>query len=148
MRDSGYRFEISVIDGSHLLVSIFRPRSLEGNQIVLAISVQGDVLIVTSKGIPNASPEVHGELLEAVARANYGLRVGGFNMDYRDGEIRFQTEVPLLGVNTPDVFKAVIKPLISINLSTHERYFMGFVAIKEGRKSAAQAIADIEGSEV
>lgn len=37
-----------------------------------------------------ASRDVYGSVVEFLTRANYGLRIGKFEFDYSDGEIRYQ----------------------------------------------------------
>lgn len=41
-----------------------------------------------------ASPDVYGSVVEFLTRANYDLRIGKFEFDYSDGEIRYQCCLP------------------------------------------------------
>lgn len=41
-----------------------------------------------------ASRDVYGSVVEFLTRANYGLKVGSFEFDYSDGEIRYQYCLP------------------------------------------------------
>lgn len=39
----------------------------------------------------NATKDVYNTVVEYITRANYGLKCGGFEFDYSDGEIRYRT---------------------------------------------------------
>ena len=39
----------------------------------------------------NAKPEDYANVVEYITRANYGLKLGNFEFDYRDGEVRYHT---------------------------------------------------------
>ncbi len=80
---------------------------------------------------------------EFLAMANYGLILGNFEMDFRDGEIRFKTSI----VVDKELHDSVIKKLVYINLSTIDDYFPGFMKIIYGEMSAEQAINQIEQEE-
>ena len=38
--------------------------------------------------------EVRPAVAEYITRANYGLKIGKFEMDYKDGEVRYQSALP------------------------------------------------------
>ena len=42
----------------------------------------------------NAKPEDYANVVEFITRANYGLKLGKFEFDYRDGEVRYQACLP------------------------------------------------------
>ncbi len=59
------------------------------------------VILVSEKEIQSiafapmkASQECFGNVVEFLTRANYGLKVGKFEFDYRDGEVRYQSCLP------------------------------------------------------
>ncbi len=39
----------------------------------------------------NATSQFYGPVVEYITRANYGLKVGAFEFDYSDGEVRYHT---------------------------------------------------------
>ena len=41
-----------------------------------------------------ASPDSYANVVEFITRANYGLKIGSFEFDYRDGEVRYHTCLP------------------------------------------------------
>jgi hypothetical protein len=78
---------------------------------------------------------------ELIARANYGLIVGNFELDFNDGEIRYKTSIDvegeLLGPN-------LIKPLVYANVMMMDEYLPAIEAVVEGRLSPEEAIARLE----
>jgi len=56
---------------------------------------------------------------EFVCRANYGLLIGNFELDFRDGEVRYKASTDLEGTTFTSV---VFRNLLHANLSTSDRY--------------------------
>jgi hypothetical protein len=81
---------------------------------------------------------------EFLARANYGLITGNFELDFTDGEIRYKTTTYVADqqLNYP-----VIKRLVYVNLNTMDNYFPGLMKVIYGGTSAEQALAEIEEQE-
>ncbi|MBN1660896.1 MAG: YbjN domain-containing protein [Anaerolineae bacterium] len=92
---------------------------------------------------PVAAPEpLHAAVAEFVTRANYGLRIGNFEMDYRDGELRYKSTLDFEdNVLTPSLIRNAIYPAVQ----TMDRYLPGLMAVIYGGKAPADAIAEIEG---
>ena len=59
---------------------------------------------------------------EFVTRANRGMRIGNFELDYDDGEVRYKTS---LDVEGGELSSKMIDNLLRANLSTTNRYFAG-----------------------
>ena len=68
----------------------------------------------------NAPPEKLTQVAEFVARANRGMRIGNFELDYDDGEIRYKTSIDVEGGDLSD---KMIDNLLRANLTTTDRYF-------------------------
>lgn len=80
---------------------------------------------------------------EYLTRANYGLPLGNFEMDFSDGEVRFKTSLDVEGEEymlTP----AMIKSLVYSNVLTMDRYLAGMMAVIYGDASPEQEIAKAE----
>ena len=78
---------------------------------------------------------------EYLTRANYGLRIGNFEMDFSDGEVRYKSSLDFEGATlTPDLIKHAIYPAVQ----TMDRYLPGLMAVMYGGKPAAEAIDEIE----
>jgi len=78
---------------------------------------------------------------EFIARANYGLRIGNFELDFEDGEIRYKSSIDFEGVELkPELIKHAIYPAVQ----TMDRYLPGIMAVIYGNTSPADAVKDIE----
>jgi hypothetical protein len=78
---------------------------------------------------------------EFITRANYGLRIGNFEMDLSDGEIRYKSSLDFEGaVLSPELIRNAIYPAVQ----TLDHYLPGLMSTIYGGKSAAEAIAAIE----
>ncbi|MHC5673518.1 GTPase [Nostoc sp.] len=84
------------------------------------------------------------QIAEFLTRANYGLNIGNFEMDFRDGEVRYKTSI-FLGDNELDY--PVIRRIVYSNLSTIDDYFPAIMKVIYGGMSAEEAVNQIEGEE-
>jgi len=82
---------------------------------------------------PGARPAV----AEALTRANYGLKIGKFEMDYEDGELRFQAASVLVNDDLPD---PIIARLIGTTLAMLDRYLPAFLSVVYGNETPEDAI--------
>jgi hypothetical protein len=82
-------------------------------------------------------------IAQAVARANYGLRVGKFELDLDDGEIRFQTSHIL---HDDAVGQDVIDRLIGNTMSMLDLYLPAFLSVVYGNEDPKDAIACVEAA--
>jgi hypothetical protein len=81
---------------------------------------------------------------EFTTRANYGMRIGNFEMDFNDGEIRYKSSLDFKDETlTPQLIKLAIYPAVQ----TLDRYLPGLMTVIHGGKTPAEAVAEIEGSE-
>lgn len=88
-----------------------------------------------------ASDDKRGAVAEFIARANYGLRIGNFEMDFTDGEIRYKSSLDFEGQElTPGLIKNAIYPAVN----TCDRYLPGLMQIIYAEIDPEQAIAEIE----
>lgn len=92
---------------------------------------------------PVAAPEDRRlAVAEFLTRANYGLVIGNFEMDFTDGEIRYKTGVDIEGDR---LSPALVRQLVYANVLTMDRYLPGIMSVLYGDVSPAEAIAQIEG---
>ena len=89
----------------------------------------------------NASQDSYADVVEFLTRANYGLKLGNFEFDYSDGEIRYQSILSCVeGVpNMRDVERVVDVPILMM-----ERYGNGLVKNLMGFGNPKQDIEEIE----
>jgi hypothetical protein len=92
---------------------------------------------------PVKAPEgLRQAVAEYITRANYGLRIGNFEMDYSDGEVRYKSSVDFENVTlNDDLIRNAIYPAVH----TMDRYLPGLMSVIYGSTSPAQAIAEVEG---
>jgi hypothetical protein len=89
-----------------------------------------------------APPEKRPILADFLTRANYGLYLGNFEMDYNDGEVRFKTS---LDVEGDHLTNALMKRLTYNNVTVMDRYLPGIFSVIYGGASPTEAIAQVEG---
>ena len=92
--------------------------------------------------LPNRIEEaMRPQIAEFITRANYGLRIGNFEMDYSDGEVRYKTSLDYEGETlTHGYLKNMIYPAIR----TMDQYYPGIMAVLYGGKSVVDAIEAVE----
>jgi hypothetical protein len=79
---------------------------------------------------------------EYITRANYGLRIGNFEMDYSDGEVRYKSSLDFEDEDlTPNLIRRAIYPAVH----TLDFYLPGLLAVMYGNKTPQDAIATVEG---
>ena len=86
--------------------------------------------------------EARPAVAEFITRANFGLRVGNFELDYSDGEVRYKSsldfEDELLSDN-------LIRNTIYPAVQTLDSYLPGLMKVAFGGLTPFEAIQEIEG---
>jgi hypothetical protein len=90
---------------------------------------------------PHASEDRRQAVADFITRANYGLIIGNFEMDFRDGQVRYKTSIDVEG---GELTSKMIENLVHANLMTMDDYFPGFMQVMFGDKDPAQAVEEIE----
>ncbi|MEQ8673649.1 MAG: YbjN domain-containing protein [Aggregatilineales bacterium] len=78
---------------------------------------------------------------EFITRANYGMIIGNFEMDYVDGEVRYKTSIDVEG---DDLSFALIKQMVYANVIIMDRYLPGLMQVIFGSSSPLEVIQNIE----
>jgi hypothetical protein len=78
---------------------------------------------------------------EFITRANYGMVIGNFEMDFEDGEIRYKTSIDVEGAA---LLPPLIRQMVYANVIITDRYLPGLMSVLYGGKSPIAAIANIE----
>jgi hypothetical protein len=89
-------------------------------------------------------PDKRQAVSEFITRANYGLILGNFELDFVDGELRYKTSLDVEG--TP-LSAELLQPLTFANVTTMDRYLPGLMAVLYGGTSPAEAIQQVETSD-
>jgi hypothetical protein len=80
---------------------------------------------------------------EYITRANYGMIIGNFEMDYVDGEVRYKTSIDVEGAN---LLAPLVKQLVYANVVTMDRYLPGIMTVIYGNASPEAEIERIEST--
>lgn len=89
----------------------------------------------------NASEEVYPTVVEFLTRANYNLKIGKFEFDYSDGEIRYQTYFPC---KDTDPGLKDIERVVDLPFMMFQRYGDGLIKSLMGFGDPANDIKAIE----
>lgn len=79
-------------------------------------------------------------VVEYISRANYGLRIGNFELDLDDGEVRYKSSLDFEGENLTDNW---LRNAIYPAVYTMDRYMPGLLSVHDGT-SPEEAIAEVE----
>ncbi|MBP5321124.1 MAG: hypothetical protein J6334_09050 [Kiritimatiellae bacterium] len=101
-----------------------------------------DYYIVYAISPINADKETPQEMLKYLSMANYGLRNGNFELDVRDGEIRYKCYVNCDGIEA--LSKSIIEDSIKIPCAMFDRYGNGIAALAMGFSDAETEIKKAE----
>jgi hypothetical protein len=113
-----------------------------GNYNCMAIArEEQQVFIFRTQSAVKAPEEKRAAVAEYLTRANYGLPVGNFEFDYRDGEIAYKTG---LDVENDELTPALVRNMVQANLSTFDRYYPGLMEIIYGDTAPEAAVKKIE----
>lgn len=82
-------------------------------------------------------------MAEFLTRANYGLIVGNFELDFDDGEVRYKTS---LDVEDAELLPALLAHIVYANVTNMDRYLPGIVAVLASSQTPAEAVAQIDAS--
>ena len=95
---------------------------------------------------PGLAPESkRAAVAELIARANYGLIVGNFEMDFDDGEIRYKTSIDIAA---DELNSEIIKRLVYANVTMMDEYLPGIIAVIESEVEPEEVIRSIEQADV
>ncbi|MBD2561276.1 MULTISPECIES: type III secretion system chaperone family protein [Nostoc] len=82
------------------------------------------------------------QVAEFLTRANYGMMVGNFELDFADGEVRYKTSVE---AEVTNLNSALIKTMVYTNLRMMDKYLPVLMSVIDGDLSPTEAIAQVEG---
>ncbi len=80
-------------------------------------------------------------MAEFLTRANYGLIIGNFELDFNDGEVRFKTSIDVEG---DQLTSALIKQMVYANVFTFDKYLPGVMKIMYTDVPPLDAVNEIE----
>ena len=113
-------------------------------QVAMTVHVNKNAIAAFGHSPLNVDDKKLGRVGEYITRANYGLLLGNFEMDLRDGEVRFRSSIHF-HEDAPPV--DVVGATITLPLHMWGRYGDGFVAVLMTDFSPAEAIQKAEAGE-
>jgi hypothetical protein len=75
---------------------------------------------------------------EYITRANFGMAMGNFEMDFENGAVRFKTGIDVTG---DELTPALLSPLLYANVLMMSTYLEGLLDVAEGDVAPMDAIA-------
>lgn len=127
-----YRWPFSEVPGMPVLLSELSGPL--GSWTFYAQIVEEQELIVFYSVCPLTVPENRRpEVAAFLTRANYGLALGNFELDFGDGEIRYKT---VLDAEGRYISPALVKRLVKANGLAMETYLPGIGAVVAGTPAA------------
>ena len=90
----------------------------------------------------NATEDVYDNVVEFITRANYGLKVGNFEFDYSDGEVRYQTCL-VCSKGVPEMDD--VERVVDLPMHMMQRYGDGLAKNMVGYGNPEADIREIEG---
>ncbi len=91
----------------------------------------------------NAGPEKRAALADFFTRANYGMVIGNFELDMKDGEMRYKVSIDVEGIELTNTF---LKNLTYTAVVTLDRYLPGIMKVLYSDIDPAEAVGEIEGA--
>jgi hypothetical protein len=141
MEEEDWNYEI--LEGETVLRFNFKGRA--GRLFCYAdVEEEKDWLIFYSYLPVNAPAEKMVTVAEFITRANRGMRIGNFELDFEDGEVRYKTSIDIEG---GELTSKMIHNLLQANLYTMDRYFSGIMEVIYSDKEPKDLIQKIEGME-
>lgn len=89
----------------------------------------------------NVPEDRQAKMAEFLTRVNYGIRIGNFEMDYENGEVRFRTS---LDFEDQVLNYALISNHVYPNVWMMDRYLPGLFAVVYSEKDPEEIIKTIE----
>ena len=137
VQQSGWPYEV-VEAGSVLRVPL---KGENGDWLAVIMADEAFSQCVVFSYLTQEVPAVRrSAMAEFLTRANYGLRIGDFEMDFDDGEVRFRTS---LDTAEEALSPAMLKQLVTHNAMQMDSYLPGIGAVIRGA-TPVEAIAMAE----
>ncbi len=80
---------------------------------------------------------------EYLTRANFGIILGNFELDFSDGEVRFKTSADVESLELTATF---VKNLLVANLGTVDKYYPGLMKVLFANMEPSDAISIVRES--
>ena len=110
-------------------------------RIIATVDAEADLFQVVGYSPVRVPEGARPAIAEAIARANYGLKVGKFELDFDAGELRFQAAQIL---TDDDLDEHVIDRLMGTTMSMLDMYLPAVLSVIYGNELPKDAIRCVE----
>lgn len=108
-------------------VIMFSYMSKGNYQCIIDVDDESKIVIIYTILGSLIELEKRNRIAQLLTRINFGIRIGNFEMDYDDGQIRYKTSIDYDGIK--DFDDSLLENLIMYNLVKTDEYYQ---AIEEG----------------
>jgi hypothetical protein len=129
------------IDGQHAYRAYYKGKNGE-LRCYAQIRVDLEQFIFYAVSTVKVPDEARPGVAEFITRANYGLRIGNFELDYGDGEVRFKSS---LDFESEALTVGLIRNAVYPAVQTMDDYLPGLMKVAFGGQTPFEAIEEIEG---
>ncbi|MBX3001187.1 MAG: YbjN domain-containing protein [Caldilineaceae bacterium] len=123
-----------------ILLSVFEGEHGRWNCLI-RVAEEQDRVVFYSIVPEETPPDRRLAMAEFLTRANYGMLIGNFEMDFNDGEVRYKTSIDVEGDR---LTSALMMQIVYANVRTMDRYLPGIQQMMETDRAPAEIIASIE----
>ncbi|MBD2245324.1 YbjN domain-containing protein [Nostoc sp. FACHB-888] len=137
-QEQNWQFE--QISGEETLHLAFQGKNGKWNCFAKIRSEQQQMIFYSI--CPITTPESkRSAVAEFITRANYGLAMGNFELDFSDGEIRFKTSIDVEG---GFLTSELLEGVVYANVTMMDEYLPGIIAVIKNDTLPVDAIAQLE----
>ena len=116
-----------------------------GSWTCLAFAYDDRERVVFTSLLPVEVPEEKRQAVaEYLTRANFGMEIGNFDMDFSDGAVQFRTSIDIEG---GELTPKMIQNLAYLNVTVSDQYLPGLAMVVEGDATPVEAIEKVETPE-
>ncbi len=113
-----------------------------GKWTCLAFAHDENERVVFTSLLPVEVPEDKRQAVaEYLIRANFGMEIGSFDMDFSDGAVQFRTSIDIEG---GELTPKMIQNLAYVNVTVTDQYLPGLVMVVEEGATPEEAIQKVE----
>jgi hypothetical protein len=114
-------------------------------RVIASVDDDGELFEVLGFASVRIPEGARPSIAETIVRANYGLRVGKFEMDYDDGELRFQVAHVLTDGVLDDT---IIARSFGTAMTMLDRYLPAILSVVYGNELPKDAVRSVEQPDV
>lgn len=129
------------VDGQHAFRAYYKGRNGE-LRCYAQIRVDVQQFLFYATATIKVPEEARPGVAEFITRANYGMRIGNFELDYADGEVRYKSS---LDFEDEPLSDRLIRNTIYPAVQTLDSYLPGLMKVAFGSLTPFEAIQEVEG---